>query len=393
MTYRMFDTQTWQDPWFESLSPKAKLLFIYLWTNGICNQAGMYQISQKRIEFEVGFKIDDAMEELKDKVFWDKKRDIIWVKNFFKWQCQNRKFAIAALNSISKLPEDLIAQFVAYNRNLIEKYNIELSRYGIDTLSIGYPNSIDTHALSETETVTKNNINTTPNSIKKILSSNNTPPNNNIPSSQLDSCDKQSELKGESENSSLRKENKSSKASDDTPPLEENKPPVEEKNVPSRSTSTTKPKRKSKTFSEDSKEYQLAKLLLDCIFEHRPNFKRPNLQSWAKHIDLMIRVDKRSPEEIEEVIRWCQKDTFWQANILSTQKLREKFDQLAIKMQKQKDPINFLKGFKGMDLTEEEKKLIGKVSPITIQNLRAAKRWLERTTKKEEGNNGRKIQG
>ena len=98
----------------------------------------------------------------------------------------------------------------------------------------------------------------------------------------------------------------------------------------------------------------------------------------------MLRIDKRTPEEIEEVIRWCQNDSFWQANILSTKKLREKFDQLAIKMQKQKDPINFLKGFKGMDLTEEEKKLIGKVSPTTIQNLRAAKRWLERTTKEEE---------
>jgi len=84
MSYRVFDTRTWQDPWFESLSPKAKLLFIYLWTNEICNQAGMYQISQRRIEFEVGFKIDDVMEELKEKVFWDKKRNIVWVKNFLK---------------------------------------------------------------------------------------------------------------------------------------------------------------------------------------------------------------------------------------------------------------------------------------------------------------------
>jgi len=168
-----------------------------------------------------------------------------------------------------------------------------------------------------------------------------------------------------------------------SPPLEENKPSVKDKDVPHHSTSTTKPKRKSKTFSEDSKEYRLAKLLLDCILEHRPNFKRPNLQSWAKHIDLMIRVDKRSPEEIEEVIRWCQNDSFWQANILSTKKLREKFDQLAIKMQKQKH---------SMFLDEMEAKLVGKVSPVTIHNIRVAASWLAKTKKKEE-NNGREIQG
>jgi hypothetical protein len=32
------------------------------------------------------------------------------------------------------------------------------------------------------------------------------------------------------------------------------------------------------------------------------------------------------------VINWATSDPFWQANILSTKKLREKFDQLAAKM-------------------------------------------------------------
>ena len=46
----------------------------------------------------------------------------------------------------------------------------------------------------------------------------------------------------------------------------------------------------------------------------------------------MIRLDKRKPERIEAVIYWCQQDPFWQSNILSTEKLREKFDQLELRM-------------------------------------------------------------
>jgi hypothetical protein len=73
-------------------------------------------------------------------------------------------------------------------------------------------------------------------------------------------------------------------------------------------------------------------LLFSLILKNNPKAKKPNLQTWSKNIDLMLRVDKRTAEDIEKVIRWCQSDTFWQSNILSTKKLREKFDQLFIKM-------------------------------------------------------------
>ena len=46
----------------------------------------------------------------------------------------------------------------------------------------------------------------------------------------------------------------------------------------------------------------------------------------------MIRVDKRDPDEIARVIDWCQADSFWQNNILSTEKLRIQYDQLLLKM-------------------------------------------------------------
>ncbi len=90
----------------------------------------------------------------------------------------------------------------------------------------------------------------------------------------------------------------------------------------------------NKKFDETSIEMQLANLLLEHILERKPNFKRPNLQTWAKKIDLMIRVDGRDPDRIKEVIEWCQTDDFWQNNILSTEKLRKHFDRLELQMEK-----------------------------------------------------------
>lgn len=93
--------------------------------------------------------------------------------------------------------------------------------------------------------------------------------------------------------------------------------------------------KKKKDFSSDSIEYGLAKLLFDLIRLRKPDYREPNLQAWAKHVDYMIRLDHRKPERIEAVIRWCEQDDFWQDNILCTAKLRKQFDQLELKMNKE----------------------------------------------------------
>ncbi|GAN34108.1 MAG: hypothetical protein DYG83_18320 [Candidatus Brocadia sp. AMX2] len=91
-------------------------------------------------------------------------------------------------------------------------------------------------------------------------------------------------------------------------------------------------KNDKKIYCPNSDELRLSELLLNLIRQRNSNFKEPDLQKWATHIDKMIRLDKRPPEEIEKVVAWCQQDSFWQNNILSTQKLREKYDQLFLKM-------------------------------------------------------------
>jgi len=82
-------------------------------------------------------------------------------------------------------------------------------------------------------------------------------------------------------------------------------------------------------YCPNSDELRLATLLFDLIRQRNPEHKQPKLQEWARDIDLMIRIDKRSIQDIESVIRWCQSNPFWKFNILSTEKLREKYDQLS----------------------------------------------------------------
>ena len=85
-------------------------------------------------------------------------------------------------------------------------------------------------------------------------------------------------------------------------------------------------------FVETSDEFRLSKLLFDLILKRNSNNKKPNFQKWAKQIDFMIRIDNRPVIEIECLVKWCQNDSFWQNNILSTAKLRGKYDQLLLKM-------------------------------------------------------------
>ena len=80
--------------------------------------------------------------------------------------------------------------------------------------------------------------------------------------------------------------------------------------------------------------YKLSNLLFEEIIKNNPytRLKSANKEQttarWAKDIDLLIRKDKQEPSTVEEVIRWSQQDGFWGANILSGNKLREKWDTL-----------------------------------------------------------------
>jgi len=84
-------------------------------------------------------------------------------------------------------------------------------------------------------------------------------------------------------------------------------------------------------FREDSVEYNLCLILIECIKENKPDYIQPkNLQNWAQTFDYMIRLDKRNVDNIITVIEWAQNDSFWRTNILSADKLRLQFDKLEL---------------------------------------------------------------
>jgi len=123
---------------------------------------------------------------------------------------------------------------------------------------------------------------------------------------------------------------------------------------------------KGNTFSENSTEFSLSKLLLDQILLRNSEFKKPNLQNWAVHVDRAMRLDKRTPDKLEAVILWCQQDSFWQNNILSTKKLRDQFDQLWLKMNNPQ-----VKKTKG-DLMEVNGKVISKTHYHNLKSFKQA---------------------
>lgn len=102
--------------------------------------------------------------------------------------------------------------------------------------------------------------------------------------------------------------------------------------------SGTSHKKAARKFADDSVELKLARYLFSKIKANYPSHKpltEDQEQRWADNVRLMIKRDKRTPRQIYDVINWCQSDSFWRQNILSTAKLRKQFDNLVPKMQAQ----------------------------------------------------------
>lgn len=101
-----------------------------------------------------------------------------------------------------------------------------------------------------------------------------------------------------------------------------------------------KKKEKSSRHKFETCDTNGAKYLFEKIKVNNPKQKEPNFNNWANEFRLMRERDNREPQEIKDVIDWCQADPFWQGNILSPRKLREKFDQLTIQMKSKKGARN-----------------------------------------------------
>ncbi|MFQ1273347.1 helix-turn-helix domain-containing protein, partial [Klebsiella pneumoniae] len=60
--------------------------------------------------------------------------------------------------------------------------------------------------------------------------------------------------------------------------------------------------------------------------------KEPNWTAWANEVRLMVMQDGRTHKQICSLFKRANKDSFWCKNVLSPSKLREKWDELSLKL-------------------------------------------------------------
>ena len=89
-----------------------------------------------------------------------------------------------------------------------------------------------------------------------------------------------------------------------------------------------------KRYADDSQYMKVAVYLFEKIKERLPNKKEPDFQKWADEVRKTVELDGVPVERYKEVLDWSQNDDFWQANILSTNKLRKQFDTIYLQMQR-----------------------------------------------------------
>jgi len=157
MPERRFETAYWSDPFVMKLPAEAKLLYVYLWTNLHCNQAGLYEIAPETISFETGLAQEEVPKllcSLEPKITWCPEQNLVWVKNFLRHQTKSPQFLVAAAKCLQSINNNgLVREFLEYNRayNLSIPYQYPIDREAVsdsDTLPLSYT---DTETLVEEE--------------------------------------------------------------------------------------------------------------------------------------------------------------------------------------------------------------------------------------------------
>lgn len=109
---RYVDDSFWTDPYIEKLDTIEKCVFIYLLTNPLCNVAGIYEISLKRLAYDLGLDKQNA-DGILNRFVRDGKLlrvdDWIIMVNFGKHQVLNPNMEAGVRRIIGELPEKVKA--------------------------------------------------------------------------------------------------------------------------------------------------------------------------------------------------------------------------------------------------------------------------------------------
>ena len=89
---------------------------------------------------------------------------------------------------------------------------------------------------------------------------------------------------------------------------------------------------------------KLAEYLYKEMLRNNPKAKEPNFERWANDFRLMMEQDKRDGKEVQDLIAFSQRHSFWYKNILSPGKMRSQYDRLILEMKGNTNPISVQKG-------------------------------------------------
>ena len=84
-------------------------------------------------------------------------------------------------------------------------------------------------------------------------------------------------------------------------------------------------------YSYTPADEKVAQWIYEQVVSVSASAKEPIWSAWANEIRMMREIDKRTLEQICALFQWANADSFWCSNILSPKKLREKWDQLAVR--------------------------------------------------------------
>ena len=128
-------TAMWSDPDFEELSPQATLLYIWSFTNSLCNVAGLYRVSRRKmLEAKVErAELDSALTELARGRFVYYEDGLLWVRSRVKYlHTSGPNHARSIRRDLELLPENhpLVQAFlftyhdVGWLRDLLGEFGV-----------------------------------------------------------------------------------------------------------------------------------------------------------------------------------------------------------------------------------------------------------------------------
>lgn len=135
--YRRIYTKIWSDPWFETLSPSERLFFIYLFSNENTSPCGMYQLSLRRMAFDMQMSQTEVAVMLEKfeqdgKAYYDQECSLVWVRKLR----EHNESSSAQLQK--RIAKDINS---APDCDLKRMY---LAHYHVDTIPIPSGDDVDT---------------------------------------------------------------------------------------------------------------------------------------------------------------------------------------------------------------------------------------------------------